>query len=469
MYVLRLYFFVFLLFALFQSIIASRLGTVESHAPAVPTTVTRYRLIGTYSPTSSEPSPCGFGHIAPTPAPTTLLVLMPTTSDSSMLASFWAMFMPYCGKPLALFLLAAFVVVASRSFAIGGRYCNSRTVCAQHSSINTIESAELAAPTSVEVTTPVSVEHIETAAPAAVEVTTPVSVEVTTPESVEVAAPVSVEVTTPVSVEVATSASVEVTTPVSVEVATSASVEVTTPVSVEVATSASVEVTTPVSVEVAAPAPAKVAEHAEQVVGANTAESATTTPFAIVSMAIYRTTARTPSGHTPSPYTAWTAGRNTQRKTSSDAPCVAPATARPATRTTPEKLALLRDTKSPSEIIECTLRTPSGQVPPPHAVWTAWRNTQRKISSASPCVAPATHVTSDMAEKLALLSSKFVESTPRTPSGRIPGRTVVTPGRTEAEKAAAMQAEAARAVAVRVRARQAAANSQTRRTKAHHS
>ncbi|KAJ2879651.1 hypothetical protein H4R27_005184 [Coemansia aciculifera] len=428
MYVLRLYFFVFLLFALFQSIIASRLGTVENHAPAVPTTVTRYRLIGTYSPTSSEPSPRGFGHIAPTPAPTTLPVLMPTTSDSSMLASFWAMFMPY-----------------------------------------------------LEVTTPVSVEHIETAAPAPVEVTTPVSVEVTTPESVEVAAPVSVEVTTPVSVEVA------------------------------------------------APAPAKVAEHAEQVVGANTAESATTTPFAIVSMAIYRTTARTPSGHTPSPYTAWTAGRNTQRKTSSDAPCVAPATARPATRTTsekstllrdtkstsniiectlrtpsgqmhsphtvwtswrniprkvssvapatahpatrttPEKLALLRDTKSPSEIIECTLRTPSGQVPPPHAVWTAWCNTQRKISSASPCVAPATHVTSDMAEKLALLALKFVESTPRTPSGRIPGRTVVTPGRTEAEKAATMQAEAARAVAVRVRARQAAANSQTRRTKAHHS
>ncbi|KAJ2874293.1 hypothetical protein GGH93_002533 [Coemansia aciculifera] len=417
MYVSRLYFFVFLLSALFQSIIASRLGTVESHAPAVPTTVTRYRLIGTYSPTPCKPSPRNFGHIAPTPAPTTLPVLIPTTSDLSMLASYWAMFMPCSGKLLALFLLAAFVVVASRSFAISGRYCNSSTVCAQHFSINIIKPAESVP---VEVATPVSVEHVETTAAA---------------ESAEVAATVEVAAPTPV--------------------------EGTTPVSVEVAAS--------VSVEVAEPAPVKVAEHAELVVGANTAESAMTTPLAIVFMAIYRTTARTPSGRTPSPYTAWTAGRNTQRKISSDAPCVVPATARSVTRTTSEKSALLCDTKSTSDIIECTFHTPSGQVPPPHAVWTAWRNTQRKICSAAPCVASATHVTSDMTEKLALSPSKFVESTPRTPSGRIPGRTVVTPGCTEAEKAAAMRAEAAWAAAVRIRARQAAASNQTRRTKAHHS
>ncbi|KAJ2870298.1 hypothetical protein GGH93_005671 [Coemansia aciculifera] len=36
------------------------------------------------------------------------------------------------GQLLALFLLAAFVVVASRSFAISGRYCNRHEICTEH-------------------------------------------------------------------------------------------------------------------------------------------------------------------------------------------------------------------------------------------------------------------------------------------------------------------------------------------------
>ncbi|KAJ2868129.1 hypothetical protein GGH94_000397 [Coemansia aciculifera] len=99
--------------------------------------------------------------------------------------------------------------------------------------------------------------------------------------------------------------------------------------------------------------------------------------------------------------TVLTAGRNTQRSTSptysaasSVATCVTPVAARPVTRTTSDmvkKLAITRDSKAPSELLEYALHKSSRWIPGRTAL-TAGRNTQRTTSAATnsrvPRVAP---------------------------------------------------------------------------------
>ncbi|KAJ2880743.1 hypothetical protein H4R27_004534 [Coemansia aciculifera] len=99
--------------------------------------------------------------------------------------------------------------------------------------------------------------------------------------------------------------------------------------------------------------------------------------------------------------TMLTAGRNTQRNTSptssaasSVTTCVAPVAARPVTRATSDmvkKLAISRDSKSPSEFLEYALHKSSRWIPGRTAL-TAGRNTQRTTSAAThakvPRVAP---------------------------------------------------------------------------------
>ncbi|KAJ2430853.1 hypothetical protein GGF41_000801 [Coemansia sp. RSA 2531] len=267
-----------------------------------------------------------------------------------------------------------------------------------------------------------------------------------------------------------------------------------------------------------------------------TDKTATVIPFSIVSMTIHRTTARSPSGRAPAPCTTWIPMRNTQRKNSSTG-SVTPATTRPAKSTTGEKsaplgnrkptseiiecalhlpsgqmhsqstewttwhniqrntsyvapnsirtaraiLELSRYPESSAEVIECILRTPSGQIPPLHAVLAAWHNSQRRTRSASPAApsvtpattCPDTRVASDMEELLALsrdsLTPSEISKCPYWMSlGRVTVRTVTTPERSEAEREAAIRASAARATAARATAKQAAANSPRRRPKAHH-
>ncbi|KAJ2099541.1 hypothetical protein GGI16_003966 [Coemansia sp. S142-1] len=393
------------------------LYSVTAHLPAVAAHLPA---------TATFPTSCGTGHAAPSPVPTTPSILVPIASDSATPATRPAKFLLSTKQSSALLLLAAFSLVARHL-------------------LSTLPSHEVVEPA----------QRTETA------------------------------------------------------------------------TSVVVDVAAPVVTEAATPAPAE---------STKTVKTATVTPFSIVSMTIHRTTARSPSGRTPAPCTTWIPMRNTQRMNSSTG-SVTPATTRPAKSTTAEKsaplgnrkptseiiecalhlpsgqmhsqstewtawrniqrntsyvapnsirtaraiLELSRYPESSAEVIECILRTPSGQIPPPHAVLAAWHNSQRRTRSASPAApsvtpattCPDTRVASDMEELLALsrdsLTPSEISKCPYWMSlGRVTVRTVTTPERSEAEREAAIRASAARAAAARATAKQAAANSPRRRPKAHH-
>ncbi|KAJ2036692.1 hypothetical protein H4S03_003477 [Coemansia sp. S3946] len=434
-----------------------------------------FQSVAAHLPTSaSSPTSCGTGHAAPSPVPTTPSILVPIASDSATPATRPAKFLLSGKQSSALLLLAAFSLVARHL-------------------LSTLPSHEVVEPA----------QRAETA----------------TSVVVDVAAPVVTEAATSAVTETATYVVVDVAAPVVTEAATSAVTETATYVVVDVAA--------PVVTEAAIPVPTE---------STKTDKTATVIPFSIVSMTIHRTTACSPSGRTPAPCTTWIPMHNTRRKNSSTG-SVTPATTRPAKSTRVEKsaplgnrkptseliecalhlpsgqmhsqstewttwhniqrntsyvapnsirtaraiLELSRYPESSAEVIECILRTPSGQIPPPHAVLAAWHNSQcrtRSASPAAPSVTPATtcpdtRVASDMEELLALsrdsLTLSEISKCPYWMSlGRVTVRTVTPRERSEAEREAAIRASAARAAAARATAKQAAANSPRRRPKAHH-
>ncbi|KAJ2751003.1 hypothetical protein GGI19_004762, partial [Coemansia pectinata] len=101
-----------------QDSVAAHLPAVAAHLPAA----------ATHFPTF-----CGSWHIASTPVPTTpLTIAQQGIRVAESPVTFQAKFHMRSGQLLALFLLAAFVVVASRSFAISERYCNRHAICTEH-------------------------------------------------------------------------------------------------------------------------------------------------------------------------------------------------------------------------------------------------------------------------------------------------------------------------------------------------
>ncbi|KAJ2058454.1 hypothetical protein GGI03_005343, partial [Coemansia sp. RSA 2337] len=452
------------------------------------------------------PTSCGTGHAAPSPVPTTPSILVPIAGDSATPATCPTGFVLSSRQPFAVLLLVALAIVAKHLLS----------TLPSHEVVEPAQRAETA--TSV---------VVDVAAPVVTETATSVVVDVAAPVVTETATSVVVDVAAPVVTETATSVVVDVAAPVVTETATSVVVDVAAPVVTETATSVVVDVAAPVITEATMPVPAE---------STKTDKTATVIPFSIVSMTIHRTTARSPSGRAPAPCTTWIPMRNTQRKNSSTG-SVTPATTRPAKSTTGEKsaplgnrkptseiiecalhlpsgqmhsqstewttwhniqrntsyvapnsirtaraiLELSRYPESSAEVIECILRTPSGQIPPLHAVLAAWHNSQRRTRSASPAApsvtpattCPDTRVASDMEELLALsrdsLTPSEISKCPYWMSlGRVTVRTVTTPERSEAEREAAIRASAARATAARATAKQAAANSPRRRPKAHH-